>query len=99
VSVTITPSGPAPRQQSGVDARCRGVGVERQQHRHVVARRVREIDACVRAHEAVRGLADQYALAAPDHALGLAQDRFDVARVLAVLFGDAACLVARLERA
>ena len=98
VSVTTMPSGPAPRATSPRACGRRGVGIDGQQHGLAVLRRVREIDTRVRADEAVRGLADQHALAATHHALRLAQDHLDLARVLAVLGGDAARLGARLDR-
>jgi hypothetical protein len=61
----------------------------RQQHRHLIARCVREVDAGVGAHEAVPGLGDQDAVAAPDDALRLPQHELHVAGILVVLFGDA----------
>ena len=63
VSLTITASGPAPRARSASRSRrAERVGIDRQQHGDVGARRVREIDARVRAHEAVARLADQHAV-------------------------------------
>ena len=66
VSLTITASGPAPRAASAARSRARrAVRILRQQHGDLRARRVREIDARVRAHEAVSRLADQHAVPAP----------------------------------
>src|SRR3954447_25172793 len=73
------------------------VGAARQQDERVRRRRVRGVDARVRAHEPVAGPGDDHA-ALGAHQLGrLVEDDLDVTRVLAPLGGELPRAVARLD--
>src|SRR5919107_366289 len=87
-----------PEHQALTQAVGGGIRVHGEEADRFVAGDVRDVDASVRADEAVVGLRDDYAAVHPHDALALAEDDLDLAGVLVVVVGEAFGESGRLDR-
>jgi hypothetical protein len=87
----------ASREQLGAQPRRGRVGIDGEQDGDALLRAVREVDACVRTHEAVMGFADHHAVSAAHDPRSLAEHHLDVAGILVVLRRDRDRLLGGLD--